>query len=616
LTPEEQERLQKLEEERLEAERIAKEEWDALTDQERFYRTCEDKYKKDSLKWENNTNSIEKEGEDLVIFEENVDFGGAWLYFTKFPTATEEEIVKMRKSKPKNLNLMDLNPCLMRAWIDFTEFQTPGTEEIVYRAKVERFYNPEDKPEELPNPNLENTYILVRIVLDPPITPLVTEVQPRVEDMVPKPLPIPKLPASVEVVNEFKGQLVLIMESLAMEYTSMFGKEMNTAQEPKAKLHLSAQQKRDIREQRKEKFLYDFNTTGKYNILKEKMKKSIMKIVRDKFQKTGSLTGVTADSKDQFYSELYTFLNEQMRQTLNDLIQEKKDELNEDLVVSMKQANKERDTVITTITKETEADKQLRLATENEIINNLIESEKAFKNLLATDRENHKNSYMYCQYLLRRKNFPKAEEMLFEALRYNNDNRTYILLLACLEARRGRKKEAIVCLNGLLDKDPFDSLTNTLISFIYSKLMNEPKLGRKYLAVSQRILMRKLNLLPPKASPASMIMDQGPQFKMPSMQQTPDENLAKKIVLTDDQSDEIWIEVAEYLVKNGIFDLAEQIIEEIKDKSAQKVEFFKAQISFMKGDVNTSIEILDHLISIFLREKKCLLNFRSKPKEQ
>jgi len=59
--------------------------------------------------------------------------------------------------------------------------------------------------------------------------------------------------------------------------------------------------------------LYDFNMSGKYNILKEKMKKSIMKIVRDKFQKQGSLTGVTTDSKDQFYSELYMFLIEQMR---------------------------------------------------------------------------------------------------------------------------------------------------------------------------------------------------------------------------------------------------------------------------------------------------------------
>jgi tetratricopeptide (TPR) repeat protein len=605
LTPEEQERLQKLEEEKLEAERIAQEEWDALSDQEKFYRTNEDKYKKDSLKFENNIGVSEKEGEDLVIFEENVETGGAWMSITKFPTATEEEIVKMRKSKPKNLNLLDLNPCTMKAWIDLSGLQTPGTASIVCRAKIERAYNPEDKPEELPNPNLENTYILVKIDLDPPITPLVEEIQPRVEDMIPRPLPIPQMPASKNVINEYKGQLVLIMESLAMEYAAMFGKDANNAQEPKGKQHLSEQQRRDIREQKKEKFIQEFNSSGKFNILKDKIKKSIMKVIRDKFQKTGSLTPLTPESKDQFYSELYTFFNEQMRQTLNDLVQEKT-ELHEDLRDFMKTANKERQIVNAAIQKESEAKRQLRLANENEIINNLIESEKAFKNLLAADRENHENPFLYCEYLLRRKNFPKAEEMLLEALNLNT-NRVYVNLLAVLQARRGRKQEAIIGLNSLLDKDPFDSLPNTLMSFIYTKLMNEPKLGRKYLAISQRILMRKLNLLPPKASPQSMILDQGPVFKMPSMQQQPDENVAKKIVLSEDQNDEIWIEAAEYLVRYNIYDLAEQVIEEIKEKSVPKVEFFKAKIAFMKGDVNLAIEILDRLIKLNPKSAEYLL---------
>jgi hypothetical protein len=46
---------------------------------------------------------------------------------------------------------------------------------------------------------------------------------------------------------------------------------------------------------RKELFLYDFNVTGKYKILKERVKKSIVKICRDKFKKTGSFTGITTD---------------------------------------------------------------------------------------------------------------------------------------------------------------------------------------------------------------------------------------------------------------------------------------------------------------------------------
>lgn len=69
-------------------------------------------------------------------------------------------------------------------------------------------------------------------------------------------------------------------------------------------------------EERKKEFLYEINTKGKYHILKEKMKKTIVRIVREHFQKTGALKGLKKDSRDQFYSELYIYLVKQMRETV------------------------------------------------------------------------------------------------------------------------------------------------------------------------------------------------------------------------------------------------------------------------------------------------------------
>lgn len=361
-----------------------------------------------------------------------------------------------------------------------------------------------------------------------------------------------------------------------MEYTT-FAKEMNSTTEPKGKL-LTAQQIKKARDERKDKFLYDFNVSGKYNILKEKMKKSIMKIVRDKFQKQGSLTGVTTDSKDQFYSELYMFLIEQMRQTLNDLIGAKKDELHEDLVVSIDQANQERDKVITTLTKETEGDKHLRLARENEIINNLIDSEKSYKNLLSIEKKNSTNWYYYAKYLLRRKNFPKAEEALMEALTYDRANSEYILLMACLQARRGRKKEPIVCLNTVLEKDFSDPLANTLLSFIYSNVLNDQKLGRKYFSVCQRILLRRLGLLPQKHTQRTENHEGGDNFNYRSSQQAADEGLDKKINLSADQIDQIWVDLIEYLLQYELYDFAEKVMQNLNNKDTTKIRFFNAQI--------------------------------------
>lgn len=70
-----------------------------------------------------NTSSILKEGVELVVLEERIQENkGDWIYFVKLPNLSEDEIAKMKKAKPKNMNLTDLNPVVMRAWVDFTEF--------------------------------------------------------------------------------------------------------------------------------------------------------------------------------------------------------------------------------------------------------------------------------------------------------------------------------------------------------------------------------------------------------------------------------------------------------------------------------------------------------------
>jgi hypothetical protein len=56
-------------------------------------------------------------------------------------------------------------------------------------------------------------------------------------------------------------------------------------------------------------FFYEINTQGKYHILKEKMKKSIVRIVKEHFKREEtSIRGIKKDEFKQFYSELYNFL--------------------------------------------------------------------------------------------------------------------------------------------------------------------------------------------------------------------------------------------------------------------------------------------------------------------
>ena len=70
------------------------------------------------------------------------------------------------------------------------------------------------------------TYVYVRFAVDPPVVAKFLQKQPTLKDIIPKFVePIPP-PIEEVVVKEFKAQLVIVIESLAMEYVSSFGRKM------------------------------------------------------------------------------------------------------------------------------------------------------------------------------------------------------------------------------------------------------------------------------------------------------------------------------------------------------------------------------------------------------
>ena len=98
------------------------------------------------------------------------------------------------------------------------QFTVPGVDVVTQRIKLEQYIDPEAPDQDnIPRPKLEEakTYIYVRVKLTPAVTPLILEVEPKVADIVQKPLPIPKLPSSNLCIAEFKEDLELAMESLA-----------------------------------------------------------------------------------------------------------------------------------------------------------------------------------------------------------------------------------------------------------------------------------------------------------------------------------------------------------------------------------------------------------------
>lgn len=62
--------------------------------------------------------------------------------------------------------------------------------------------------------------------------------------------------------------------------------------------------------------------------------------------------------------------------------------------------------------------------------------------------------------------------------------------MAAIFIRRQRYKEACVLLRSLIESDPSNTLYNLMLSFLYGKFMNEPKLAEKYKKIAEKITLR------------------------------------------------------------------------------------------------------------------------------
>jgi hypothetical protein len=99
---------------------------------------------------------------------------------------------------------------------------------------------------------------------------------------------------------------------------------------------------REQREQRKEKFLTEFNTSPRYTMLRDKLKKSVIRLAVEKHQKTVGTQPQTPQQRDKFKADLYCFLVEQMKVALDLIFKHNATQLNPDIVQVREQVQEEK----------------------------------------------------------------------------------------------------------------------------------------------------------------------------------------------------------------------------------------------------------------------------------
>lgn len=76
------------------------------------------------------------ESDALENFENNVNIGFFEIVLTRKPEGSEDDIAKLKKAKPKNLNLGELYAAKYKGKVDVSGLATPGATKIVKRVPI------------------------------------------------------------------------------------------------------------------------------------------------------------------------------------------------------------------------------------------------------------------------------------------------------------------------------------------------------------------------------------------------------------------------------------------------------------------------------------------------
>jgi hypothetical protein len=184
------------------------------------------------------------------------------------------------------------------------------------------------------------TYIYLKITINPPFNPIIPKSGlPTPNEILKKEEKITKRSTPDEICADFKKQLKIAIEAVAKEYVKYLGDNIKNQLTKNNKGNLGAT--KDNKEKTITQFLYHFNNSGKAELLKEKLKRFVIRIVREKYKEKDDIKGIFKDKRDQFYSTLFADLSDEVKIAMEEYVQLKRDELHEDIISSREQSKKE-----------------------------------------------------------------------------------------------------------------------------------------------------------------------------------------------------------------------------------------------------------------------------------
>ena len=670
----------------------------SMSEEDRFHFLKELPTKEPWLSWPEGKSiaTIKKSGDKFVELEQDINNEkGAILELQFIPPPDEDP---KKRPKPKGMLPDEIKPLYAVAWVDYSKLnETPGLTELEIRAKLmtrekyekniddlekiinKKVFNPYSPEYEKLNPTKEpdkdnnqegqtqpnnnnnnnnlnsqeidsrkdflekaGTYIRIRIMLSQPVNPVLPDIDlPEPILFIKKEKPPKKPITPEEIENDLLRQFKIAIAAIAKVYDEALGESAKGNLLKRDKGNVAQTTKKEDKEQYAYKFLDKFNSSGRADLLKEKLKKFIVRIVRDKFgKKKTPIKGVFKDERDQFYSELYGYLTDILKKASKEFVELKKDELHENVITPFAQSKKEIMEYITRENKEPEDKRLLRLSKENELLNDFSKAVKYYRARLILDP--NKDAWLaYSNLAKKLEDIPEVENALINAISLDPENCDINLqLIFCgLLYSKGQINNAINYLTLYILKKGLNEtnyIFNAFLSFLYKEKSLLPAntnsstklvknvyeaLSKKYYEIAKLFKMKTIppdELKSPKEEKVEVIEEDPKKKKGKDKDkdkktiENTEENIEelrkkgnprlhpefKKPILNNEQLDSIWFESANLFNRYNFFEISEKLLENATEETKQTISFKaeQAQVLLFRKDYEKVIELCNDII--------------------
>jgi len=398
-------------------------------------------------------------------FEKKITASRYWpIEVFKTPIPTNVKGKKVEEEQPicfHGVAYVNLSPLLYpgATYVRGAYKVYPYNEEEVFQRKRPDEVDEEPEGVEPSEPNPEGqqyldarSYIFVEVRLQRPIVPKreKEELAAKVAEYIPpRPLYPKRIGGAEQAVDDYHRQVASVANQLLDEFRGLFGDDIDSG---------DFRSDHEAMEERKRKFMYELTMTGKHFALKEQLKHSVIKIVREKFLRTKRFE--SPEEHHKFIADVYVFLIDQMHRGLASVMEVEDQAPLPQPVTDVTQ--------IRHFAREAEINLEFELA------------EKYFTERISIDRQDPEHWLDYGKFCLLINDIGKAEECFRESIAVDPEFVPGLLLYGLICSNAEKYTEAEDFFEAAASIAPDDIVAHTMWGLYYMAAGNDILAGMAF----------------------------------------------------------------------------------------------------------------------------------------